>query len=43
MHEIDELEQQWVDNELKRTQSAPDMAESAMDSISLTVDELNLK
>jgi hypothetical protein len=42
MHEIDDLERQWGENELKRTMSAPEMAESGVDSVRKAADELNL-
>jgi hypothetical protein len=33
IQEIDDLDRQWIDKELKRTNSAPHMAESARDAI----------
>ncbi|KAI6176104.1 Sugar transporter SWEET [Aphelenchoides bicaudatus] len=42
MHEIDDLEKQWGENELKRTMSAPDLAESSVLSVRQAADELNL-
>ena len=42
IQDIDELDKQWNESELKRTQSEPVLAESAVDSVRLAVDELNL-
>jgi molybdenum cofactor biosynthesis enzyme MoaA len=43
IQEINELDKQWIENELKRTQSAPEMAESGVDSLRLSTDEPNLR
>lgn len=40
IQEIDELDRQWTDNKLKRTMSAPEMAESGVDSLRQASDEL---
>jgi len=42
IREIEDYDKQWDENEMKRTVSAPDLAESGVDSLRLAADELNL-